>query len=37
VIWIAPVMLLAAAVVIAGVIPARRVLSVDLVSLMRDM
>jgi putative ABC transport system permease protein len=36
VIWIAPVVLLAGAVAIASVIPARRALSVDLVSLMRD-
>jgi hypothetical protein len=36
-IWVAPVVLLAGAVAIASVIPARRALSVDLVSLMRDM
>jgi hypothetical protein len=36
-VWLAPVVLLAGAVVIASVIPARRALSVDLVSLMRDM
>jgi hypothetical protein len=36
-IWLAPVVLLAGAVAIASVIPARRALSVDLVSLMRDM
>jgi putative ABC transport system permease protein len=36
-VWIAPVVLLAGAVAIASVIPARRALSVDLVSLMRDM
>ena len=35
-IWLAPVVLLAGAVAIASVIPARRALSVDLVSLMRD-
>ena len=37
VIWMAPVVLLAGAVAIASVIPARKALSVDLVSLMRDM
>jgi putative ABC transport system permease protein len=36
-IWIAPLVLLAGAVVVASVIPARRALSADLVSLMRDM
>jgi ABC-type lipoprotein release transport system permease subunit len=36
-IWIAPVVLLAGAVGLASVIPARRALSADLVSLMRDM
>jgi putative ABC transport system permease protein len=36
-IWLAPVVLLAGAVAVASVIPARRALSVDLVSLMRDM
>jgi putative ABC transport system permease protein len=36
-IWFAPVVLLSGAVAIASVIPARRALSVDLVSLMRDL
>jgi ABC-type antimicrobial peptide transport system permease subunit len=36
-IWIAPLLLLAGAVAVASVIPARRALSADLLSLMRDM
>jgi hypothetical protein len=36
-VWLAPIALLAGAVAIASMIPARRALSVDLVSLMRDM
>ena len=36
-IWIAPLVLLAGAVAVASVIPARRALSADLLSLMRDM
>ena len=36
-IWLAPLALLAGAVAIASVIPARRALSADLLSLMRDM
>jgi hypothetical protein len=35
-IWIAPLVLLTGAVAIASVIPARRALSADLLSLMRD-
>ncbi len=35
--WLAPLVLLAGAVAVASVIPARRALSVDLLSLMRDM
>lgn len=35
-IWIAPLVLLAGAVAIASIIPARRALAADLVSLMRD-
>jgi hypothetical protein len=37
VIWLAPVLVLAGAVALASVIPARRALSVDLLSLMRDL
>ncbi|MGH9219477.1 MAG: FtsX-like permease family protein, partial [Vicinamibacterales bacterium] len=37
VIWIAPLVLLTGAVAIASVIPARRALSADLLSLMRDL
>ena len=37
VLWIAPLALLAGAVAIASVIPVRRALSADLLSLMRDM
>ena len=37
VIWIAPLVLLAGAVAVASVIPARRALSADLLSLMRDL
>jgi ABC-type antimicrobial peptide transport system permease subunit len=36
-IWLAPLVLLAGAVAVASVIPARRALSADLLSLMRDM
>jgi ABC-type antimicrobial peptide transport system permease subunit len=36
-IWIATIVLLAGAVAVASVIPARRALSADLLSLMRDM